>query len=385
MYVPCWNCGTEAWIETQVECRDCRSVVRRCNDCVNMLGTHECAVYKVEITDTDRMTPTTLSLSYKCPHYRVEPSALARLQEAAMEKGRRTQQRSEGGVVSPSTARAAEARRVARERPLPEQPESPAAEEVVQPQARRIIIIGHRGSSTLAPENTLAAIQAGLEAGATAIELDVQITKDGHPVCIHNATLPRTTTGVGWVVEHTLAELKELDAGSWFSPDFAGQRIPELGEALAAIPSPIWVNIHLRAHENESDRCERSVCQAISTAKCESRTWVTHHTRHGLHRIRKMMPKLRLCWISRGGESDDEYIDDAYYMGFRILQPTIHLVTREFVDYAHSMNMWVNVSYARTREDIARLLDMGVDGIFAGNPALVHEVMRARRGQAANP
>jgi len=86
MYVPCWNCGTEAWIETQVECRDCRSVVRRCIDCANLLGTHECSIYKVEITDTDCNTPTTLSLSYKCPHYRVDPPALARLQEAATAK-----------------------------------------------------------------------------------------------------------------------------------------------------------------------------------------------------------------------------------------------------------------------------------------------------------
>lgn len=382
MYVPCWNCGTEAWIETQVECRDCRSVVRRCNDCANMLGNRECAIYKVEITDTDRVTPTTLSLSYKCPHYRVEPAALTRLQEAAMAKAKQAH-RGAGASVAPGVVRPEDVQRVATEGHLPEQPSPEPAHEAVRPMSRRTIVIGHRGSSTLAPENTLAAVRAGLEAGATAIELDVQISKDGVPVCIHNATLPRTTTGVGWVVEHDLAELKELDAGSWFAPNFAGQRIPELSEALAEIPAPIWVNVHLRAHENESDRCERAVCEVITAAGCESRAWVTHHTRHGLHRIRKMMPRLRLCWISRGGESDDEYIDDAYYMGFRMLQPTIHLVTKEFIEYAHSMGMWVNVSYARTREDIARLLDMGVDGLFAGNPALVHEVIRERQDDAA--
>ncbi len=381
MYVPCWNCGTEAWIETQVECRDCRSVVRRCIDCANLLGTHECSIYKVEITDTDCNTPTTLSLSYKCPHYRVDPPALARLQEAATAKERQSP-RGAAAAAAPSVVHAEDVRRAAAERRLPEQPTAEPAEETVQPQTRRTIVIGHRGSSSLAPENTLAAVRAGLEAGATAIELDVQISKDGRPVCIHNATLPRTTTGTGWVVEHTLAELKELDAGSWFGPQFAGQRIPELAEALAIVPAPVWINVHLRAHENESDRCERAVCDAITETGCETRTWITHHTRHGLHRIRKMLPRLRLCWISRGGESDDEYIDDAYYMGFRMLQPTIHLVTKEFVEYAHSMNMWVNVSYARTREDIARLLDMGVDGLFAGNPALVHEVLRERQSEA---
>jgi glycerophosphoryl diester phosphodiesterase len=380
MYVPCWNCGTEAWIETQVECRDCRSVVRRCNDCVNLTGTHECAVYQVEITESDRLTPTTLSLSYKCPHYKVAPEALTRLQEAA------SRMQAGGSEVAedatPSPVEPSQAQQDAAEHALPDQPEPVPEAQPVRPQPRKVIVIGHRGSSTLAPENTLAAIRAGLDAGAAAIEVDVQITKDGKAVCIHNATLPRTTTGTGWVVESTLAELKKLDAGSWFGPGFAGEEIPELGEALAAIPAPTWVNIHLRAHENESDRCERAVVEAIQEAGCEKRAWITHHTRHGLYRIRKMMPKLRVCWISRGGESDNEYIDDAYYMGFRILQPTIHLVTRDFVEYAHSMNMWVNVSYARTKEDIARLLDMGVDGIFAGNPGLVHAVQKEREKQA---
>lgn len=96
-------------------------------------------------------------------------------------------------------------------------------------------IIAHRGYSARAPENTLAAIEAAIIAGADAVEFDLHVSSDGVPVLFHDATLARTTDGAGEVRELSFDELRSLDAGSWFSPAFAGERIPSFAEALGRL------------------------------------------------------------------------------------------------------------------------------------------------------
>src|SRR3981081_1641417 len=96
----------------------------------------------------------------------------------------------------------------------------------------RVWVIGHRGAMGHCPENTFASFERGLELGADWIELDVHLSRDGALMVIHDETVDRTTNGSGLVQEHTLAELKELDAGAWFSPAYGGQRIPTLDEVL---------------------------------------------------------------------------------------------------------------------------------------------------------
>ncbi|GAA3908022.1 glycerophosphodiester phosphodiesterase [Actinoplanes auranticolor] len=92
--------------------------------------------------------------------------------------------------------------------------------------------VAHRGYSAVAPENTLPALAAGVLAGATLIEFDVRTTADGVPVVIHDRTVDRTTGGTGHIWELTLDEISALEAGSWFSPAYAGTRIPLLREVI---------------------------------------------------------------------------------------------------------------------------------------------------------
>src|SRR5687767_4350185 len=89
-------------------------------------------------------------------------------------------------------------------------------------------VIGHRGAAGYAPENTMAAFERGMSLRADAIELDVNLSKDGELMVIHDPTLERTTTGTGFVYQHTAAEIKALDAGSWFDPSFKDCRVPTL-------------------------------------------------------------------------------------------------------------------------------------------------------------
>ena len=110
------------------------------------------------------------------------------------------------------------------------------------------IVIAHRGASGLAPENTLAAFHKALEVGADAIELDVRLTEDGRVAVIHDRRLDRTTTGNGPVGTCTLTELKSLDAGSWYGPEYKGERVPTLEEVFEALPGdfPIYVEMKAR-------------------------------------------------------------------------------------------------------------------------------------------
>jgi len=108
-------------------------------------------------------------------------------------------------------------------------------------------VLAHRGGGKLAPENTITAIEVGLQHGFRAIEFDAMLAADAVPVLIHDATLERTTSGTGAVASHTAAELARLDAGAWMAPRFAGTRLPSLTDAITYCRShDIWINIEIK-------------------------------------------------------------------------------------------------------------------------------------------
>ncbi|MEQ9072181.1 MAG: glycerophosphodiester phosphodiesterase family protein, partial [Gimesia chilikensis] len=96
------------------------------------------------------------------------------------------------------------------------------------------LIVAHRGLLKVAPENTLANFRACLEL-RLGFEFDVQRTRDGHLICLHDTTVNRTTDGTGKVADLTLAEIQKLDAGSWFDSQFTGERVPTIDEVLELV------------------------------------------------------------------------------------------------------------------------------------------------------
>ncbi|MDX1540088.1 MAG: glycerophosphodiester phosphodiesterase [Geminicoccaceae bacterium] len=108
-------------------------------------------------------------------------------------------------------------------------------------------VIGHRGAAAEAPENTLASIRRAHAAGARMVEFDVKLTADDVPILMHDDRLERTTDGHGPVRERTLEEIRRLDAGSWFEPSFAGERVPSLDDALAlCLELDLMVNVEIK-------------------------------------------------------------------------------------------------------------------------------------------
>lgn len=123
-------------------------------------------------------------------------------------------------------------------------------------------VIAHRGGAALAPENTLAAFKAAMDAGADAVELDVHLSRDGRLIVMHDETVDRTTDGSGAIADLTGAELKRLDAGSWFGAGYAGERVPYLEEVLALAAHPV---IELKYGSERYPGIEETVVHALRT------------------------------------------------------------------------------------------------------------------------
>ena len=116
-----------------------------------------------------------------------------------------------------------------------------------------IINCAHRGASSQAPENTLSALHLALDLGATMAEIDIQQTADDGLAVFHDDDLDRTSNGSGPLWRRTLKQLKLLDAGSWFSSEFIGEKIPSLDEVLVAMGGRLKLNIEMKMHGHERD------------------------------------------------------------------------------------------------------------------------------------
>lgn len=165
-------------------------------------------------------------------------------------------------------------------------------------------LIGHRGSSSDRPENTLASTRRAIEAGATAVEVDVRLTKDGHLVLRHDETLDKTTTGKGLIREKTLAELQELDAGSWFDPKFSGEKIPTLTQVLVVCRGKIDVLLDLK--ENGAEYAKQ-VAATIKEHGEESRTIVGVRSVEQAKQFRELLPKSQQLGLIAKPEEIEAY------------------------------------------------------------------------------
>ena len=151
------------------------------------------------------------------------------------------------------------------------------------------ICMAHRGWSGKAPENTMAAIRLALaEPAIGGMEIDVQLSRDGVPVLIHDFTLDRTTTGSGLVMDHTLEELRELDAGIWFDEKFAGERIPTLEEALQAVKGRCTLNIELKATSDMYPGIAEKVLELLERYEMKDEVYITSLDHDLIRQVRQL-------------------------------------------------------------------------------------------------
>lgn len=158
--------------------------------------------------------------------------------------------------------------------------------------------VGHRGFSAAYPENTLASVQASFAAGADITEIDLLKSSDGHVVIIHDDTVNRTTDGTGRVDEKTLAELSQLDAGSWFDPQFAGETIPTLVEALMLQQQLGLGPLLLDQKAGLTFGAEIAAALAASGASALTDIMVTAWTLEQVMDIQAVLPDTTILWTS---------------------------------------------------------------------------------------
>lgn len=154
-------------------------------------------------------------------------------------------------------------------------------------------VFAHRGYSAKYPENTMIAFRSAIEFAIDGIELDVHMTKDGHLVVIHDEKVNRTTNGKGYVKDLTLAQIKELDAGSKFNPLFKGERIPLLEEVMELLaPTNLKLNIELKSNVFPYLGMDMEVVKLIEKYNMQSRTILSSFDHETLWRIAQVAPNL---------------------------------------------------------------------------------------------
>ncbi len=243
-----------------------------------------------------------------------------------------------------------------------------------------MIIVGHRGSSGTAPENTLAAFRLAAKAGVDMIELDVRLTADRHLVVFHDRRLGRTVEGAGAVWMKTLAELRELDAGAWFSQRFRGEKIPTLHEVFRAVPHKIGINIEVKTDGDPRRKAglEEVLLAAVHSEAAEREILVSSFNHAFLRRLHKQAPRVKLGALYMPVRDVTKRPSAlARRLGVAAFICSRSQLRKRFVRNAHRHGLAVFVYGVNNRRHLARARRFGVDAIITDFP----DTMVRHRGE----
>lgn len=222
-----------------------------------------------------------------------------------------------------------------------------------------ILKIGHRGAMGYAPENTLKSFKKAIELKVDAIELDVHICKSGEIVVIHDKKVDRTTNGSGYVKEKTFDELRNLNAGD-------GEKIPLLSEVLDLINRKVKINIELKG-----DNTAKPVSELIEYY-VKNKSWdyddfiLSSFNHYELRKFKEFNSNIKIGALLEGIPIG--FSEFAEKLNVHSVNLGYESINQEFVDDAHSRNFKVYVSTVNDLDDIQRIKNLNVDGIFSNFP-----------------
>ena len=228
-----------------------------------------------------------------------------------------------------------------------------------------MLVIGHRGASAYAPENTFASFDLAIAQGADAIETDIRVTKDGVLVLLHDPTVDRTTNGHGAVADLTLAQLQALDAGSWFGPQFAGQRIPTLDDFLQRYTGRVGLVLELKVPGSEA-----SVVDLVQQHQAEA-MYVSFHAQSLRSVLALDTARVGLITTTMS----EDLINSAAGAGFQELIVLASALTTELVNVAHRRGLAVRAWGIADEHALRRVLATGVDGVAVDWPKVALRVL----------
>jgi glycerophosphoryl diester phosphodiesterase len=233
------------------------------------------------------------------------------------------------------------------------------------------LLVAHRGVSARFPENTLSAFTAAVADGAAMLELDVGLSRDGELIVLHDETLDRTTDGEGLLRDHDLEALRRLDAGSWFDPRFAREPVPTLSEILARVGRDIAVNVEIKPEAVASRAeggIEDKVVALIREAGLVDRVVVSSFEPTAVARVKRAEPDLRTAVLFHHEMEFDPAVFVALFRADGLHVNQRHL-TSGMVASLHGAGLYVAAYTANEVEDLQRLVELGVDGIFTDDVA----------------
>jgi glycerophosphoryl diester phosphodiesterase len=243
--------------------------------------------------------------------------------------------------------------------------------------ARRTLNIGHRGASAAAPANTLAAFEQAAAMGADGVELDVHLSADGVPVVIHDFAVDATTDASGQVADLTLAALKELDAGSWFSPAFSGAQIPTLDEVFETVGQRLLINVELKVRD-QSAALAQAVAAAVERHDLADRVLISSFEPRALQQMERVAPQLPLGFLTSP-------LPDAWLARIRLrlmrdlrteaIHPHWRQLRAATVRRVHNRGQRIVVWTVDDAGAMQELAFWGVDAIITNRPDRLHEVL----------
>ncbi|MFB8388182.1 glycerophosphodiester phosphodiesterase [Microbacterium sp. NPDC055910] len=241
-------------------------------------------------------------------------------------------------------------------------------------------IASHRGGGATAPENTLPAISAALAAGFDYVEVDVALTLDGHAVLMHDATVDRTTDGQGRVEALTLAQIRELDAGAWFHPDYAGTRVPTVAEFLDVLAeTPQRALLELKGEWDAAslarlvDELEaRDIERRVALSSFDARTLALAADASDLAPRLLILRQLPPDVVRAAAEAGARGI---------VVSRSAVLEQPGIVDEAHAEGLRVVVYTLNSDTHWDAVTALGVDGIVTDDPGTLSEWQQAVAGE----
>lgn len=231
-----------------------------------------------------------------------------------------------------------------------------------------MLIIAHRGASGYAPENTLASIELALKQNCKAVEIDVQLTKDNYLVVCHDWTVDKISNGHGEIKDLTISEIKCLDAGSWFSKKFKGEKIPILEEVLEILPRKVLLNIELKKKACDTRALESKVVTVLKKYNRIDTTLISSLNHITLKEIQGLDKRIKT-----GAAIDGNFIDPVGYLlrcNLRLnsYHPSIDYVSFEIIKQLHDHGIKVNCWTVNKKEEGKYLNTIGADGIMTNYP-----------------
>lgn len=237
----------------------------------------------------------------------------------------------------------------------------------------RPLCIGHRGARGLAAENTLRSVRAALMAGVDAIEVDVWQV-DGELVVIHDQRVDRTTSGVGYVHDFNLYDLRMLDAGDY-------QRIPLLEEVIQLVDGRCAINIELKGPDCAEPAVEAAIA-ALRTERWQPEQFIISSFDHAqLARVRELSPTMRLGLLLCGAPVD--LISYAQQLDVWAVHFAVDFAREDWIKAIQQAGIWAFAYTANDACDVARLTAMGIDGLFTDYPDRVMAQLKPKQLTAA--